>query len=126
MLVIKKVIFGYLLVWIFFCFYLFGSAGASTFDVYFIHLSTGTNWLNSSYGGLRNAVNNTTTLEGHVFQMYDSSTGNCDHRDWPDRFKKNDWKNYDIVMFKSCFPASNIDSKKMLREYKKVYRQMTY
>ncbi len=100
-----------------------GTDPASVFAVYFIHLSTGENWLAGSYGGLRKAVNKATTPAGHSFAMHDSHSGNCDHREWPDRFNDDDWQDYDVVMFKSCFPASHIDSNRMLKEYKKVYRK---
>jgi hypothetical protein len=91
---------------------------------YFIHLSCGENWLADDNGGLRKALNKAETDAGRRFKVFDSATGNTDQREWVSRFNdSDDWKNYNIVAFKSCFPASHIDSNKMLREYKKVYRK---
>lgn len=96
------------------------SLAPALYDTYFIHLSCGENLLND---GLRNAVDTMTTPNGHTFRIYDDASGNADHREWPDRFKWNDdWRGYDIVLFKSCYPASHIDSNQMLKEYKKVYK----
>jgi hypothetical protein len=97
-----------------------GKTETREFDVYFIHQSTGDDWLN--YGGLRREVNRAVTNDGHTFVMHDDWSGNSDHREWPDRFNhQSDWKKYDIVMFKSCFPASHIESKAMYKEYKRTY-----
>lgn len=95
-------------------------AQGQKFDVYFIHQSTGNDWL--LFGGLQEEVNKAVTNDGHSFKMHEDWSGNSDHREWPDRFKhENDWKNYDIVMFKSCFPASHIESNYMYKEYKRTY-----
>ena len=92
-------------------------------DFFFIHQSCGANWLSTSDGGLRNAIKRAVTTEGRRFTVYDSHTGNGDQREWPERFEDyDDWKDYHIVAFKSCYPASHIDSNRMLKEYKKVYR----
>ena len=100
------------------------AAAGTTFRLYFIHLSCGENWLANYDGGLKKAIQKAITQEGYRFQVFDSHTGNADHREWPDRFNnKNDWLKYDIVMFKSCFPASHIDSKQMFKAFKKVYRK---
>jgi hypothetical protein len=104
-----------------------GTAGVgpgSLFRLYFIHLSCGENWLADGDGGLRKAIENAVTENGHRFRVFDSSTGNADHCEWTERFNNNDdWEGFDIVMFKSCFPASHIDSTQMLKAYKKVYRK---
>ena len=93
-------------------------------DFFFIHQSCGANWLSSSDGGLRNAIRRTVTTEGRRFRVHDSHTGNGDQREWPDRFNDyDDWKDYHIVAFKSCYPASHVDSNRMLKEYKRVYRK---
>lgn len=98
---------------------------AEEFDVYFIHLSTGEMWLDSGHGGLRNAVNGSTTAAGHSFVMHDDHSGNADPREWVSRFADyTDWEGYDIVMFKSCFPASHIDSKRLLKQYKRAYKEL--
>ena len=92
---------------------------ADDFEVYFIHQSCGDNWMNS---GMRAEVNKAKTTKGHTFSMNDDWSGNGDQREWKDRFRWNDdWENYDIVMFKSCYPASNIESSNMLKQYKDTY-----
>lgn len=97
---------------------------AKKLKLYFIHLSCGENWLADWSGGLRRAINNAVTPAGYKFKTYDSHTGNSSHLEWFDRFTyDNDWQAFDIVMFKSCYPASHIDSKKLLRQYKKMYRK---
>jgi hypothetical protein len=111
-----------------FSFTVFFSAGGgqppNTLRFYFIHLSCGENLLANDNGGLRKALSKAVTPEGRRFKVFDSSTGNTDQREWVARFNDwDDWKNYNIVAFKSCFPASDIDSNKMLKEYKKVYRK---
>jgi hypothetical protein len=96
----------------------------NTLRFYFIHLSCGENLLANDNGGLRKALSKAVTPEGRRFKVFDSSTGNTDQREWVARFNDyDDWQNYHIVAFKSCFPASDIDSNKMLKEYKKVYRK---
>lgn len=95
---------------------------AKKLKYYFIHLSTGEAWLGG--GGLRSALKGIKTDVGYKFKVRDSHTGNADQREWPDRFDNNsDWKKHDIVMFKSCFPASHIDSNAMYKEYKNIYRK---
>jgi len=101
-----------------------GNALPNSLDFYFIHQSCGENWLAGDDGGLRKAIRKAVTTEGRRFRVFDSFTGNSDQREWPDRFNDDDdWQDYDIVAFKSCFPASHIDSNKMLKQYKKVYRK---
>lgn len=100
-------------------------APAKRLKYYFIHLSTGEAWLGG--GGLRNAIKNTKLEDGMRFKVSDSHTGNTDQREWPDRFDNfSDWQKQDIVMFKSCFPASHIDSNAMFNEYKKIYKRKLY
>jgi len=91
---------------------------------YFIHQSCGENLLASGNGNLKSEINKAVTQQGRRFRVFDSSTGNSDQREWVDRFNDwDDWQNYNIVAFKSCYPASHIDSNRMLKEYKKVYRK---
>lgn len=99
-------------------------AAAVKLRFYFIHLSCGENLLADGNGNLRKEISKAVTEQGRRFRVFDSSTGNSDQREWVDRFNDwDDWQNYNIVAFKSCYPASNIDSNRMLKEYKKVYRK---
>ena len=98
---------------------------AKKLKYYFIHLSTGEAWLTG--GNLKSELKSVKLDGGLKLRVRDSHTGNTDQREWPDRFDNyTDWKKYDIVMFKSCFPASHIDSAAMLKEYKKVYKRKLF
>jgi hypothetical protein len=103
------------------------------------HHSTGDNLLS---GGLLDALNNDNiafydinykeaTVDGYVIGDH------TDPPDFPKNFNtpkyfdvikswelKGDKRQHDIVMFKSCFPSSNIKSDKMLADYKGYYQSM--
>jgi len=88
--------------------------------VFFIHHSTGQIYWE---GGLKAA------LEAHGYSgrapWWDGGT---DPYDFPSLFNSSDsWQiigDANIILFKSCFPASNITSDEMLEEYKGYYRQL--
>lgn len=88
--------------------------------VYFIHHSTGEIYWN---GGMEKA------LEDHGYTgsapWWDGGT---DPQDFPTLFNDaNNWdilNNYDIIIFKSCFPASDITSDSMLADYKTWYKEL--
>jgi hypothetical protein len=95
----------------------------------FIHHSTGSGFLDE--GGMRDK------LKAAGFDVHDRTYGDGwvgDHTDPPDfpvtftehfddmiSFKLEPGEKYDIVAFKSCFPASNITSDEMLQQYKDYY-----
>jgi hypothetical protein len=95
----------------------------------FIHHSTGSGFLDE--GGMREKLG----VAG--FDVHDRTYGDGwvgDHTDPPDfpvtftehfddmiSWKLEPGEKYDIVAFKSCFPASNITSDEMLKQYKDYY-----
>ena len=54
--------------------------------------------------------------------------GDTDPQDFYSEFSNQDnwelFKDYDIIIFKSCFPASDIESDSELKDYKKWYNQL--
>ncbi len=96
--------------------------------VFFMHHSTGEIYWNS---GLNQA------LFGHNYEGYAPWwDGNTDPQDFYNEFSDEskwkiiandnmpDGKTRNIVLFKSCFPASNIESDEMLEEYKTNYKKL--
>ena len=102
------------------------------------HHSTGDDLLK---GGLRAALDN-NNLAFHDINYKEAKVGDYvigDHTDPPD-FPKNfntpeylkvitgwelgDGEQHDVVMFKSCFPSSDINSGEMLEQYKGYYKAM--
>lgn len=96
--------------------------------VFFMHHSTGEIYWN---GGMQKA------LQDHNYEGYAPWwDGGTDPQNFYEEFKDaNKWniitkdalpsgKERDIIIFKSCFPASNIESDSMLDEYKGYYRQL--
>ena len=89
-------------------------------NVYFIHHSTGEIYRD---GGME------TKLEAAGYDLtapwWD---GNTDPQDFPTELADSDsWDiigDNDILVFKSCYPASGITSKSMLNEYKDYYREL--
>ncbi|MBU0731361.1 hypothetical protein KKC88_00600 [Patescibacteria group bacterium] len=88
--------------------------------IYFIHHSTGEIYLD---GGMR------SILKGAGYKVkapwWDGGT---DPNDFPGLFNDSaSWDllgSRDIIVFKSCYPSSNITSKAMLNEYKDYYREL--
>lgn len=89
-------------------------------NAYFIHHSTGEIYLE---GGMRRILEEAGyDLEAPWWD------GGTDPRDFPDLFNDpGSWERFgdrDIIIFKSCYPASDISGKKKLKRYKKWYRQL--
>ena len=88
--------------------------------VFFIHHSTGEIYWN-------NGMSQALEKAGYkaAAPWWD---GNTDPQDFYTEFSDtNKWqilKPYDIIIFKSCFPASNIDSDEMLENYKTWYNEL--
>lgn len=100
----------------------------STLYVFFMHHSTGEIYWN---GGLEKA------LKDHSYKGYAPWwDGGTDPPDFYGEFSdSNKWaiiarenmpegRERNIILFKSCFPASNIDSSSALENYKNWYRQL--
>ncbi len=89
-------------------------------SVFFIHHSTGEIYWE---GGMREVLENAG---------YDAAApwwdGNTDPQDFYSEFTNADnWElleGYDIIIFKSCFPASDIESDSELQDYKEWYNQL--
>ncbi len=107
----------------------FVNAGGPRF--LFIHHSCGENWLRD---GLRQLLEKEGFQVGHA-TYGDGVVGEAtDPCDWPEKFGQNMKKvlsfglpkgeNYEVVMFKSCFPASNIESDEQTAEYKRYFNQI--
>ncbi len=102
----------------FFCFPFAGEA--ADVEVFFIHHSTGEIYRD---GGMK------TKLENNGYDLrapwWDGAT---DYNDWHDQLSDPDsWDiigTPDVLMFKSCYPNSDISSKAQLNEYKKEYRKL--
>ncbi len=89
--------------------------------LFFIHHSTGEVYWN---GGMHSALEN-AGYSGDA-PWWDGGT---DPQDFPGLFQDaNNWQNYfnnyDIIVFKSCFPASDITSDEMLTDYKNWYKEL--
>lgn len=88
--------------------------------VFFVHHSTGQIYWNN---GMELALNN----NGYVGKAPWWS-GNTDPGDFYNLFTNyNSWSTFgkaDILIFKSCYPASSITSKTMLRQYKTWYKEL--
>lgn len=86
-------------------------------SVFFIHHSTGEIYWN---GGMKKAFENAGYIAAAPWW-----DGNTNPQDFYQEFKNNEnWKilePYSIIIFKSCFPASDINSDEMLNEYKENY-----
>lgn len=102
-----------------------------TFNLLFIHHSVGSNWLSSSNGALRDALED-PVLNSYTFEVHDATYGDTigddtDVCDWlpkfqnqlnlvfyfdysPDHYYTDPNEYNKIVMFKSCYPASDIDA----------------
>jgi hypothetical protein len=100
------------------------------FRVLFIHHSVGSNWLRTDNGGLRNALED-PGLNDFEFEVHDATYGDdigddTDVCDWypkfstqmppvltfdysPNHYYTEPGKYNHVVMFKSCYPASDID-----------------
>jgi hypothetical protein len=88
--------------------------------IFFIHHSTGQIYWD---GGMKK------TLEDHNYKgVAPWWDGNTDPQDFYSEFSDSEkWAildKYSIIIFKSCFPASDITSDEMLNDYKTWYRQL--
>ena len=98
--------------------YSYGPSGGKR--IFFIHHSTGEIYWN---GGMRAAL----AAHGYPGEApwWDGGT---DPQDFYDLFRSSaNWellKDSDIIIFKSCFPASAISSDSMLEDYKNWYRRL--
>jgi hypothetical protein len=98
------------------------SNAKTTFEksVFFVHHSTGEIYWT---GGMEKAL--TDAGYNAAAPWWD---GNTDPPDFYNEFSNPDrWKilePYDIIIFKSCFPASDITSNEMLEQYKNDYNQL--
>jgi hypothetical protein len=104
---------------------------ADDFNILFIHHSVGAQWLDSSKGDLRDSLEN-PALNDYVFSVHDATYGDAigddtDVCQWVSKFENQmtEVLRFDrsvdvyyadpaefnqIVMFKSCYPASDIES----------------
>lgn len=92
---------------------------------YFIHHSTGEIYRDGTTkkGGMKKAMKKAGyTLKAPWWD------GDTDPQDFPELFNDSDYLDiltaYDIIIFKSCYPASGITSKSMLEDYKDYYREL--
>ncbi|MFH1426534.1 MAG: hypothetical protein ABIG66_03880, partial [Candidatus Kerfeldbacteria bacterium] len=88
--------------------------------VFFIHHSTGEIYWNNGLESKLQAAGYSTNAP-----WWDGGT---DPQDFYDLFNDpaswDKFGNADIIMFKSCFPASDITSKAMLKQYRAWYRRL--
>ncbi|MFA6475452.1 MAG: hypothetical protein WCV88_04635 [Patescibacteria group bacterium] len=94
-------------------------------NVFFVHHSTGEIYWNGTTmkGGMETYLSN----HGYTGQA-PWWNGNTDPQDFNDLFNDaNSWTTFgdaDIIIFKSCFPASAITSDTMLAQYKDYYNEL--
>lgn len=95
-------------------------------NVFFVHHSTGEIYWDGTInkGGMKKKLKK----HGYDNPRAPWWDGDTDPKDLPDLIAdKDSWEIFDdadIIIFKSCYPASAIGSKKKYKNYKKYYREM--